>query len=158
MKRSIIILSALIGFFIFSSTSCEDPEPFFQVKEIESAIYNEIKAHRESNGIAGPFVQQFVIVVEAQLYSATMAFGSQDVSTSGIDSHWTIIHDKIGGTNDLALVQSTISSTSAADMVKAWTEVPEIDSVLLLDYSQCGTGVEINNGIAYITLMMMLVE
>ncbi len=157
MKRSIVIISALVAFFVFSSTSCEK-EPFTQVKEIESAIYNEIKAYRENNGIAGPFVQQFVIVQEAQLYSATMAFGTQDVSTSGIDSLWTIIHDKIGGTNDLALVQSTISSTSAADMVKAWTDVPKIDSVLLLNYSQCGAGVEINSGIAYVTLMMMLVE
>lgn len=158
MKRTIIIFSALAAFFILSSTSCEETEPFVQIKEIESQIYNEIKAHREANQLAGPFVHQFVMVKEAQLYSATMAFGSQDVSTSGIDSHWQTIHSKIGGTNDMTLVQSTVSSSTAADIVQVWKDNPQADSLLLLDYTQCGAGVEINNGIAYVTVLMMLVE
>lgn len=158
MKRTIIILSALVGFLVFSSTSCEDPVPHVTVKPIESAIYNQIKAHRESNGLSGPFNQLFPMAGEAQLYSAKMAFGSQAVDTSGIQTHWDIIHDKYAGTNDLTLVQSIISSATAAEIVKVWTDVPETDSLILLDYSQCAAGVEINNGIAYVTLMMMLIE
>ena len=158
MRRTLTILSALLSFFILSSTSCEEPEPYVQVKEIETRIYNEIKAHREANQIGGPFVHQFIMVQEAQLYSATMAFGTQDVSTSGIDSHWTIIHDKIGGINDMTLVTSTLSSSTAAEIVNEWKANPVADSLLLLDYSQCGAGVEINNGIAYVTVLMMLVE
>lgn len=158
MKRTLTILTAIVAFFILSSTSCEDPEPFVQVKEIETRIFNEIKAHRDANQVGGPFVHQFVMVQEAQLYSASMAFGTQDVSTSGIESHWTTIHDKIGGTNDLTLVQSTFSTSTAAEIVNTWITNPETDSLLLLDYSQCGAGVEINNGIAYVTVLMMLVE
>lgn len=155
MKRTIIISSALVAFFVFSSTSCEK-EPFTTTKPIESAIYNQIKAHRVSKGLDGLFAHQFELVMEAQLYSATMAFGTQAVDTTGIRPHWDTFHDKFaGGTNELCLVQSIISSSSAADIVKAWTDIPETDSLLLLDYTQCGAGVEINNGIAYVTLMML---
>jgi hypothetical protein len=155
MKRSIIILSALVGFFVLSSTSCEK-EPYTVTKPIESAIFNQIKAHRTNNGLGPPFVQQFEMVMEAQLYSAKMAFGAQAVDTTGIRTHWDTFHDKFaGGTNELCLVQSIISSASAADIVKVWTDVPETDSLLLLDYTQCAAGVEINNGIAYVTLMML---
>lgn len=157
MRRTLTILSALVAFFILSSTSCED-EPYVQIKEIETRIFNEIKAHRLANIPNDNLVHQFVIVKEAQLYSAAMAFGTQDVSTSGIEPHWTTVHSKIGGTNDLTLVQSTVSSSSAFDIVQAWKDNPATDSLLLLDYTQCGAGVEINNGMAYVTVMMMLYE
>jgi len=159
MKRTLITLTAIIAFFILSSTSCSENEPFTQIKLVETQIFNSVEAHRIASGVTGNFVHQFVMVKEAQLYSATMAFGSQDVSTSGIQPHWDIIHGKIGGINDFSLVQSTISSSTAADIVKAWTDVPEIDSLMLLDYTQCGVGVEYgDNSMVYVTLMMMLVE
>ena len=155
MKRTIVILSALVGFFVFSSTSCEK-EPFTVIKPIESAIYNQIKAHRENNGLAGPFNYMFSMGEEAQLYSAKMAFGTQTLDTTGIRPHWDIVHDKFaGGSNELCLVQSIISSATAADIVKVWTDVPKTDSLLLLDYTQCAAGVEINSGVAYVTLMML---
>lgn len=155
MKRTIITLSALVGFFIFSSTSC-DNEPFITVKPIESAIYNQIKTHRQSNGLEGPFNYYYIMGIEAQLYSGEMAFGTQAVDTTGIRPHWDIVHEKFpGGTNELCLVQSIISSATAAEIIKVWTDVPETDSLLLLDYTQCAAGVEINNGIAYVTLMML---
>ncbi len=159
MKRTLITLTAIIAFLILSSTSCGEDEPFTQIKLVETQVFNAVEAHRVANGVTGNFVHQFIMVKEAQLYSATMAFGYQDVSTSGIQPHWDIIHDKIGGINDLSVVQSTVSSSSAADIVKAWTDVPEIDSMMLLNYSQCGVGVEYgDSSIVYITLMMMLVE
>ncbi len=157
MKRSIIILSTLVAFFVFSSTSCEN-EPSTQIKAIESSIYNQIKAHRLVSDPNDNLVHQYVMVQEAQLYSASMAFGIQEVDTSGIDPHWAILHDKFGGTNDLTLVQSIISSATAQEIVQIWKDNPETNSLLLLDYSQCGAGVEISNGIAYVTVLMMLVE
>ncbi len=158
MKRIIVILSALLTFLIFSSTSCEK-EPFTTIKLIESQVHNEIKAHRVSQGIGGNFVHQPIMVIEAQRFSAQMAFAGKTVDTTGISVYWDAIHDKTAnGSNDHSLVQSIISSSSAADIVKAWTDDPASDSLLLLDYTQCGVGVETSNGTAYVTLMMMLIE
>jgi hypothetical protein len=157
MKRSIFTLVSVIALILFSSVSCEDPEPFVTVKPIESQIYNEIKAHREANGISGPFVQQFVMVQEAQLFSAKMSFGTVPVGTDGIDEHWTVIHDKIGGFNDVTLVQSTLNAT-AENIVSAWTSDSTINEIMLGDLSQCGAGVEYgSNQEAYVTVLMMKV-
>ena len=38
MRRTLTILSALVAFFILSSTSCEEPEPYVQIKEIEKPV------------------------------------------------------------------------------------------------------------------------
>ena len=124
MKRTITILPAVLAFFILTSVTCEEPEPFVQIKEIETRIYNEIKSYRQASMPDDNLVHQFVMVQEAQLYSASMAFGTQPVDDSGIESHWTTIHDKIGGTNDLTLVQSAVSSSTAADIVQVWKDNP----------------------------------
>ena len=159
MKHRIFLLTAMIALLILSATSCEDPEPFVEFKTIETEIYNALRAHRENSGISGAFVHQYVIGKEAQLYSATMASGSQDVTTSGLESHWIIIHSKIGGINDLSLVQKTSSTSTAAEIVKVWTDDTDINSDLLLEYTQCGVGVEYDdNDMAYVTLMLMLVQ
>ncbi len=158
MKRSFLTLASVLLYFSFCAVSCEEPEPFVNIKTIESQIYNELKAHREANGLNGPFVHQFVMVKEAQIYSAKMSFGTIDVGTSGIDEHWTVIHDKIGGTNDLTLVSSTLNA-NAADIVAAWTSDSATNALILGDLSQCGVGVEYGtNQMAYITALMMLYE
>lgn len=159
MKRTLKILSALLAFIILSSTSCEDPEPFISFKQIETEVYNEIKVYRESKGIPPPFVQQFIIGKEAQLFSAKMAFGGHSVDTTGISDHWAIVHDKYSDSyNYQTLVQKIVSSASAADIVQVWKDDPQADSIMLLDYTQCAAGVEINNGFAYVTVMMMYAE
>jgi hypothetical protein len=160
MKKSIFILSSVVAFVLFGSLSCEDTGPHVTVKTIESQIYNEIKAHRIANGIpeTSPFVHQFVMVKEAQLFSASMAVGTNDVDTTGIFVHWDIIHDKLGGYNDLTLLQST-NSTTAADIVSNWTQDTDTNALILEDFSQCGVGVEYGeNQVAYITVLMMKVD
>lgn len=153
-KRNIFFTSTLFALFLLTSVSC-DKEPLTTIKVIESQIYNELKAHRNENGQAGPFVQQFVMVEEAQLFSAKMAFGTIPVGTEGIDEHWDIIHDKLGGFNDVTLVQTNNNATAAA-IVDAWTSDSTINAAILGDLTQCGVGVEYDTAnVAYITCLMM---
>lgn len=148
----------LVVLLSLGTQSCEDSEPFVNVKAIENSIYNEIKSYRESNEVTGNFVHQFVMVKEAQLISAKMAFGEQELDTTGISDHWDIIHDKIGGYNDLTLMQST-TETEPAEIVAAWTADSATNAMILGDFSQCGVGVEYDNAsVAYITVLMMLVD
>lgn len=157
MKRTFITLTSIIVLFHFIALSCADNEPFVNIKAIETQIYNEIKSHRTANGIPAedPFVHQFVMVKEAQLISAKLAYSSSGLDTTGISEHWDIIHDKIGGYNDMTLIQST-SSTSAADIVANWTSDSTHNAMLLKDYTQCGVGVEYgNDDMTYITVLMM---
>ncbi len=158
MKRSIVILSSVIAFFVFSSTSCGDDEPFVNIKAIESQIFNEIDAYRIANGIPdeNPFVHQFVMVKEAQIFSAGME--STGLDTTGISDHWQIIHDKIGGYNDLTLIQATNEGT-AAGIVANWTSDSTTASLMLKDYSQCGVGLHTgSDNVNYVTVLMMKVD
>ncbi len=157
MKRTILTLTPVLAFFLFTALSCGDKEPFVNIKGIETQIYNEIKSYRIANGIPAenPFVHQFIMVKEAQLFSAQLAYSSSGPDTTGITVHWDIIHDKIGGYNDLTLLQIT-NSTAAADIVANWTGDSATKAMMLKDYSQCGVGVEYDNDqLAYITVLMM---
>jgi hypothetical protein len=159
MKRSILILIPILAFFLFNGMSCDDNEPFVNVKAIETQIFNEIKSHRIANDIPAedPFVHQFVMVKEAQLISAKLAYSSSGsgIDTTGISEHWEIIHNKIGGYNDLTLMQST-NETTAADIVANWTSDSTHNAMLLEDYTQCGVGVEYGpDELTYVTVLMM---
>lgn len=161
MKRTIIILSSVIVFLLFNASSCSDNgESFTQIKVIETQIYNEINNFRLNNGISAnePFVHQPIMVKEAQLYSAKMAYTTEGVDTTGIAVHWDMIHSKIGGTNDATLIQETTARTATA-IVANWTADTAFREILLQDYSQCGAGVvTIGDSINYVTVMMMLIE
>lgn len=143
--------------FIFT-TSCGDDEPFINIKSVESAIYQEIRYHRETNGVTGSFVHQYVMVKEAQLFSARMANTGSGLDTTGIGDHWYIIHDKLGGYNDLTLLQSNTSDV-AAEIVAAWTSDSTTNAMMLGNFTQCGVGVEYDvSGVAWITVLMMLID
>jgi hypothetical protein len=160
MKRSIITLTPILAFFLLTALSCGDKEPFTNIKAIEWQIYNEIKSHRIDNGIPpeDPFEHQPIMVKEAQLFSAQLSFSGSGLDTTGISLHWDIIHDKIGGYNDLTLLQST-NSTSAKDIVATWTSDSTTNAMMLKDYSQCGAGVAYgDNNVAYVTVLMMKVD
>ena len=160
MKRSILTLTPILAFFLLNAMSCNDNEPFVNIKAIETQIFNEIKSHRTANGIPAedPFVHQFVMVKEAQLISAKLAYSGSGLDTTGISVHWDIIHDKLGGYNDLTLIQST-SSTSATDIVANWTTDSTHNAMLLKDYTQCGVGVEYgSDDMTYVTVLMMKVD
>lgn len=158
MKRSALILISMLLFTFMGTVSCEEEEPWISIKGIETQIYNEIKAHRTANGKEGPFVHQPIIVKEAQIFSAKMAIGAIPVGTDGINEHWTIIHDKIGGYNDLTLI-ATGTNVTAAEIVAAWKGDSAINAAILGDFTQCGAGVEYDSSqVAYVTVMMMKVD
>lgn len=159
MNRSTVVITTILALLLLGPTGCGDDEPFTTTKLIESQIYNQIKAYRESKGKTGPFVQQFIIVKEAQLFSAKMAYGVNDVDTTGISVHWDMIDDKLwGGYNQVTLVQST-EDQSAAAIVQNWIEDLTMEPLLLGDYTQCGVGVEYDNDqAAYVTVMMMKID
>jgi len=117
-----------------------------------------IKAHRENNGLTGPFVLQFIMVEEAQVYSFKMASGIESLGTQGLGEHWNNIHQKIGGYNDQALVLKTTSGNED-DILSELLLIPEADSVLLEDLTQCGVGIEKDTeGNNYVTVLMMKVD
>ena len=139
--------------------SCEkDDGGFTQVKGIESLIYQTIKAYRENNGLAGPFVQQFVMVREAQVYSYKMANGVEPLGTGGLADHWGTIHEKIGGYNDRSIVLSSASSDED-EIFTQILELPGAEEKLLEDLTQCGVGVEADTaGTNFITILLMKVD
>jgi hypothetical protein len=159
MNRAKWVITTFLAIFLLSPTGCGDDEPFVTTKVIESQIHNQIKAYRENNGKDGPFVQQFIMVKEAQLFSAKMAAGVNNVDTTGIRVHWDIIDDKLwGGYNQVTLVQSTADQAAAA-IVQNWIEDLTVEPLLLGDYTQCGVGVEYDTAnMAYVTVLMMKVD
>ena len=138
--------------------SCNDDDGnYTTIKGLERLVYLEIKEFRESNGEEGDFVLQFIMVEEAQLYSFKMAHGDP-VDTGGLGDHWDIIHEKLGGSNDQALVMSTTSADEDGilDELRA---LPGADSILLEDLTQCGVGIETDGeGMNYVTVLLMLAE
>jgi len=71
----------------FTLFSCEKEESSYtQIKTSEHLIYMAIKNYRTDNGLDGPFVHQFVMVREAQIYSYKMANDAEDLGTQGLTS------------------------------------------------------------------------
>ena len=156
MKRSLLILSSVIAYFLFSAVSCEDPDPFVNIKPIESQVYQHIKIFREANGKTGAFVENYPMGEEAQIFSLTKRYaGATTIDTVGISAHWDIIHDKFIGYNDLTLLQITTDNT-ATDIAANWTEDTAFSKLLLGDFTQCGVGIEFDdNQVYYVTVLMM---
>lgn len=125
-----------------------------QVKSIETEIYNAILSYRQSNELSGPFVHQFLMVEEAQLYSYKMAQGLVAMGTQGLDEHWERLDEKYTFYNQAGLVLKT-DSRDADQILKGLVESPEIDSVILADLTQCGVGVEVDtDGNNFITILL----
>jgi hypothetical protein len=156
MKLKFFALLILIFFFV---PSCNDDNGgYTTIKGIEGLIFQSIKEYRESNGMTGPFVHQFIMVREAQLYSYKLASGMIPYSTQGLEEHWNTIHSKIGGYNDQALIASTLSSDED-EILAEFLQAPGADSIFLEDLTQCGVGVESDTaGMNYITVLMMKVD
>ena len=78
---TVIIMSLILG-------SCDDDNSSYtQIKSNENLIFLAIKAYRTDNGLDGPFVHQFVMVREAQIYSYKMANDVEDLGTQGLTEH-----------------------------------------------------------------------
>jgi hypothetical protein len=156
MKLKSLAVIAMVS-LMFCSCS-DDDGVFVQVKSNEDLLYRSIKAYREDNGLSGPFVHQYLMVKEAQLYSYKMACGLEPFGTQGLAEHWSTIHGKIGGYNDQALVLATASSDED-EILSQMLQQPGADSILLEDLTQCGVGIEPDtSGTSYVTVLLMKVD
>jgi len=150
LKR--ILIPAILAILVFSCK--KDDGGFTRVKSIENLIYLSIKEYRETNGSTGAFVHQYLMVEEAQLYSYKMANGFEAVGTQGLDEHWDRLDQKYTFYNRGNLVLKT-DSNDEAQIMNELLQVPGADSILLMDVTQCGVGVEADTaGIAYITVLL----
>ena len=151
MKKLPLIL-ILIPLFLFSCD--KETGPYIQIKTIENLIYEEIRDFRISEGENGPFVHQYFVAGEAQVYSYKMANGVEDVNTDGLDVHWDALLEKYSFYNLNALVLKT-ASTEADDIMNDLLLLPEGEATMLEDVTQCGVGVEADvDGNYYITVLL----
>lgn len=156
MKLSRILILAILPFLLFS---CKDNDGgYTQIKGNEHLLYLSIKEYRELNGQTGAFVHQYLMVEEAQLYSYKMANGFEEVGTQGFQEHWDVLDEKFSFYNQTGLVLKT--ETSDEDQILTeLLQTPGADSVLLMDLTQCGVGIESDTaGINYITIMLAKVD
>jgi len=152
MKKLPLILILMMAMSTFSCK--EDTGPYIQVKNIENLIYQAIRDFRTTEGENGPFVHQYFIVGEAQIYSYKMANGVEEVSTDGLDEHWDALLEKYSFYNLNNLVLKTTSSNEG-EILDELLLLPEGEATLLEDVTQCGVGVESDTeGNYYITILL----
>jgi hypothetical protein len=152
MKILRLTLFLMIPMFFFSCK--KDEGPYIKIKNIENLIYEEIRDFRIEQGENGPFVHQYFVVGEAQIYSYKMANGVVEVNTDGLDVHWDALLEKYSFYNLNALVLKT-SSGNANEILDELLLQPDGESTLLEDLTQCGVGVESDTeGNYYITVLL----
>ena len=152
MKNVRLIFLLMIPLFLYSFN--KDTGPYIQVKNIENLIYQEIRDYRVAEGEDGPFVHQYFVVGEAQIYSYKMANGVVEVNTDGVDVHWDALLEKYSFYNLNELVLKTTSSDEA-DILVELLQLPDGIATLLKDLTQCGVGVESDTeGNNYITILL----
>jgi len=142
----------MIPLFLFSCK--KDDGPYIKIKNIENLIYEAIKDYRTEQGETGPFVHQYFIVGEAQIYSYKMANGVVEVNTDGLDVHWDALLEKYNFYNLNALVLKTTSGNVGV-ILDELLLLPEGEATILEDLTQCGVGVESDTeGNYYITVLL----
>jgi len=152
MKNLRLILILMLPLFLFSCK--KDTGPYIQVKNIENLIYQEIRDFRIADGEDGPFVHQYFVVGEAQIYSYKMANGVVEVNTDGLDVHWDALLEKYTFYNLNELVLKTTSHDEEV-ILGELLQLPDGATTLLEDLTQCGVGVEADTeGNLYITVML----
>ena len=151
MKNARLIFILMLPLFLFSCK--KDTGPYIQVKNIENLIYQEIRDFRIAEGEDGPFVHQYFVVGEAQLYSYKMANGLEEVNTDGLDVHWDALLEKYSFYNLNALVLKTTSSDEEV-ILEELLQLTGGEATLLEDLTQCGVGVESDTANLYITVLL----
>ena len=152
MKKLRLILILMLPLFLFSCK--KDTGPYIQIKNIENLIYEAIRDFRVDEGEDGPFVHQYFVVGEAQVYSYNMANGEVEVNTDGLDVHWDALLDKYSFYNLNELVLKT-TSHNEDEILEELLLQPDGEATLLEDLTQCGVGVESDTeGNLYITVLL----
>lgn len=152
MKLKKLLLISALSILLFS---CKDDDSnFVQVKSIETEIYNSIKFYRESKDLTGPFVLQYLMVEEAQLYSNKMSTGLVPIGPQGLDEHWERLDELYTFYNRSGLVMKT-DSNDPDQIIDGLIQNAQADSILLSDVTQCGVGVDSDpDGNNYITILL----
>lgn len=152
MKNLRLTLILMIPLFLFSCN--KDDGPYYKIKNIENLIYEAIRDFRIEEGEDGPFVHQYFVAGEAQIYSYKMANGVVEVNTAGLDEHWDALNEKYTFYNENGLVLKTTSGNVDA-ILDELLQLPDGESTLLEDLTQCGVGVESDaDGNYYITVLL----
>jgi len=152
MKKLRFVLLLFIPLSLFSCN--KDTGPYIKIKNIENLIYEAIHNFRIGEGEDGPFVHQYFIVGEAQIYSYKMANGVVEVNTDGLDVHWDALLEKYSFYNLNALVLKTASSNEDEILLEL-LQLNDGEATLLEDLTQCGVGVESDTeGNYYITILL----
>ena len=152
MNLKLLLLIPTLSIVVFS---CNDKNSsYVQVKSIETEIYNSIKEYRETHDQTGPFVHQYLMVEEAQLWSYKMATGLVPLGTQGLDEHWARLDEKYTFYNRSGLVMKS-GSQNGEQILTELLLITGADSILRSDVTQCGVGVETDpEGINYITILL----
>lgn len=152
MKNFRLTLILMIPLFLFSCN--KDDGPYYKIKNIENLIYEAIWDFRIEEGEDGPFVHQYFVAGEAQIYSYKMANGVVEVNTDGLDEHWDALNEKYTFYNENGLVLKTTSGNADA-ILDELLQLPDGETTLLEDLTQCGVGVESDaEGNYYITVLL----
>lgn len=152
MKKLCLVPVLILTLALFSCK--EDTGPYIKIKNLENLIYENIRDFRIAEGEDGPFVHQYFIVGEAQIYSYKMANGVTEVNTDGLDVHWDALLEKYNFYNLNSLVLKT-TSIDEDEILDELLQLPDGEATLLEDLTQCGVGVESDTeGNNYITILL----
>jgi hypothetical protein len=152
MKKLCLVPVLILTLALFSCK--EDTGPYIKIKNLENLIYENIRDFRIAEGEDGPFVHQYFIVGEAQIYSYKMANGAAEVNTDGLDVHWDALLEKYNFYNLNSLVLKT-TSIDEDEILDELLQLPDGEATLLEDLTQCGVGVESDTeGNNYITILL----
>jgi hypothetical protein len=152
MKKGIMMVALVL--LVAACNKDDNGNGYVQVKPIEHQIYLNIKEYRETNGHSGSFVEQYLIVAEAQKYSYRMASRMVPLGTDGLDEHWATLENKYTFYNRTGLVLKT-ASEDEAEILTEILQIQGADSALLGDITQCGVGVATDTaGFNFVTVML----
>jgi len=153
----LIFIFALAGL-----SSCKKDDTWISMTAMENAVWIEINAFRSQNGKSAVTANYDTMVEQAKYYSSFLASGNTDQDGSELLSVWDIIHDRWGGTNEVAIVTLTQKGSSqiyAEDIIEPVINQQDTADELLGDVTIGGVGIAYDpGGNAYTTILMMKVE
>ncbi|MBN2698665.1 MAG: hypothetical protein JXR52_07550 [Bacteroidales bacterium] len=155
-----IILFSFIALLV-GLLSCKEEESWISMTALENAVLREVNAFRADSGMAPVTANYDTMVEQAKKYSAFLATGNEDPDGTELQAIWDIIHDRWGGTNEVAVVSLTRNGTGiyVEDIIEPLKAQDDTAEALLEDVTIGGVGIAYDpNGNAHTTILMMRTE